>query len=272
MKFQVTHIVAAATMLFLALPFIIVVGASVDTGSVYQVRFPPQGFTFDRYLDIDSRYLNAVITSLFVGIVVAILASVLGLMAAIGIVRGERLPPELLESFFRLPIQFPFVVTGAVFLQFYYMLWSVTGINLVGSYPGLILAHLFIALPYAVGACSTVLARMDVSLEEAAAGLGANSWNTFWQVTFPAIRPGVLVAAFYSFIISFGDVPVTIFLISADATTLPVKMFQDMQFDLQPEIFAVGTIVAGLSFVLTFAVQRLFGLDMAASPSNRRTS
>ena len=84
--------------------------------------------------------------------------------------------PEMLGeklSFFRMPLQIPFVVTGAVYLQFYYQLVATTGFNPVSSLLGLLLAHLFIVLPYTVSAIAAVVPRADSALEEAAETLGA---------------------------------------------------------------------------------------------------
>lgn len=269
MRPRMTTLIGILTILFLASPFVVVAGASLDTGNVFQIRFPPHGLSLARYAEIHSRYLYAFRTSLVLGLTTATVATAIGLMAALGAMRGRLIAAEALLSFFRMPLQIPFVVTGAVYLQFYYQLVAMTGFNPINSLLGLLLAHLFIVLPYTISAISAVVPRTDNALEEAAETLGATQWTTFWRITFPMLRPALLAGAFYAFIISFGDVPVSIFLVTPTNMTLPVLIFQDMRFDFQPSILAVSTLVSIISMVLIVGIQRLAGLDMVLPPNQR---
>lgn len=268
-RISISQVVAVVAILFLIAPFIVVIGASFDRGGGYQVHFPPRDFSLDPYEKISVKYIQALGVSTLVGCIAAILATVLGLMAALGIVRGRLIGKEWLQAFFRLPVQIPAVVTGAVFLQFYYQVAGLLDLNLMNGIVGLVIAHLFVSLTYSVGAIAAVLSRMDRSIEEAAQSLGANNWATFSQVTFPMLRPGLVAGMFYAFIMSFGDVPIAIFLVNANTMTLPVQIFQDMQFDFQPSMLAISTIVALLSLTLILGIQRIGGLDLVL-PSNRK--
>jgi putative spermidine/putrescine transport system permease protein len=258
----VSKAVLCAVMVFLLAPFVVVAGASFDPATEYHVTFPPRGLSLAGYAAIPFKYALAGGISLMVAVSVAIVSTAIGLCAALGLVRGNVPGREILQSFFRLPVQIPFVVTGAVFLQFYYQLDAATGFNLLNGFPGLIVAHVFVSVPYSIGAIASVLTRFNPALEEAAQSLGATGWATFWQVTFPFIRPGVMAGMFYAFIVSFGDIPVALFLVSGKRTTLPVEIFQDMQFDFQPSILAVSTLIAVLSLVAILGVQRLAGFDV----------
>ncbi len=111
-------------VLFLVAPFVVVFGASFDTAAEYHVTFPPRGFSLAGYAAIPWRYAIAAGISLVVGVIVTVLATLIGMAAAFGLVRGRLVGREMLHAFFRLPVQIPFVVTGAVFLQFYYQLAS----------------------------------------------------------------------------------------------------------------------------------------------------
>lgn len=266
---RLSDVAAAVTILFLLGPFLVVVGASFDTGEGFRTAFPPRSPSFQWYTAISPKYLHAAWISSLVAVVVAVLAGIIGTSAALGIVRGRVWPKELFQSFFRLPIQIPLVVTGAVFLQFYYQLAAISGINFFNTLSGIALAHLFVATPYCIGCVSAVLARINPSIEEAAASLGATRWSTFWRVTFPQMRPGVAAGMFYAFITSFGDVPVALFLASGDNTTLPVQIFLDMQFDFRPDMLAVSTIVVVASAAIIIAAQRFAGLDMVLPGGER---
>lgn len=259
---SVPGIVAVLTIGFLIAPFIVVMGASFDSAQSYTVHFPPRDFTLQWYGAVPPKYWRGLEVSVVLAAIVAPLATALGLMAAFGLVRGQIIGEEAVRAFFRLPVQIPLVVTGAVFLEFYYYVVAFTGVNPMDGLTGLVLAHLFIATPYCVGSISAVMARLDVSLEEAAESLGATPWATFWQVTFPALRPGIVAGMLYAFIMSFGDVPISIFLVNGDTMTFPVLLFQDLQADFHPGMLAISTIVVVVSLVFILALQKIAGLDL----------
>jgi putative spermidine/putrescine transport system permease protein len=257
--------VASLTVAFLLFPFVVVIGASLDSGAAYHIAFPPRGVSLAAYGDIPAKYLQAALVSLAVAIMVAMVATAVGGGAALGLASHRLIGRAALEAFFRLPVQIPLVVTGAAFLQLYYELASWTGLNLLHGLTGLVIAHSFVAIPYSVTAIGAVLARLDPALEEAAESLGAGPWSTFWQVTAPAIRPGIVAGFFYAFIVSFSDVPIAVFLVQAQQTTIPVMLFLDMQFDFTPAMLAASTLVALGSLALLIAVQCVFGFNLAQS-------
>jgi putative spermidine/putrescine transport system permease protein len=261
-KTTLSQAVAVAVVGFLIAPFVVVLGASFDPGGAYQIHFPPRTLSLAAYAAIPMKYVRALGVSGLIGVCVAVLATFFGLLAALGIVRGRMRGKEVWQAFFRLPVQIPLIVTGAVFLQFYYQVAALVGINLLSGIGGIVVAHLFVATTYSVGAISAVLARVNPAIEEAAQSLGASNWAMFWQVTFPMLRPGLVAGLFYGFIMSFGDVPIAIFLVNADAMTLPVQIFQDMQFDFQPSMLATSAIVVVLSLILIVGTQKLVGLDL----------
>lgn len=264
-KISLSQIVASFVVAFLLLPFVVIVGASLDPGGGYQIHFPPRELSLTSYLAIPKKYIHALGMSTLIGVVVAVLAATIGLVAALAIVRGGFRRPETLQAAFRIPLQIPMIVTGAVFLQFYYFLSSVYGVNLMKGISGIVIAHLFIAIPYCVSSVSSVLQRLERSAEEAAQTLGASHWNVFSKVTFAMLKTGLVSGLFYAFILSFSDVPVALFLVNNDTMTLPILMFQDMQFDFHPSMLAVSTIVIFLSLFLIFGVQKYGGLDLVNS-------
>lgn len=267
-RISFSNVIAVLVVAFLLLPFVVIIGASFDPGGGYQIHFPPREFSLNAYEAIPAKYMDALKMSVLVGVIVSVLAAVIGLLASLAIVRGFE-SIETLQAAFRLPLQIPLIVTGAVFLQFYYLVSSTTGINLLSSIWGVIIAHLFIAIPYCVGSISSVLARIEGSAEEAAQILGASHWNVFIGVTFPMLKAGLVSGLFYAFILSFSDVPVALFLVNNETMTLPVQMFQDMQFDFHPSMLAVSTIVIFLSLALIFGVQKFAGLDLVSGSQNK---
>ena len=114
-------------------------------------------------------------------------------------------------------------------------------------------AHVLITVPYVVRSVLASLGGADHTLEEAAQTLGASPWTAFRLVTLPLIKPGLVAGGILSFIVSFDDVPVSIFLVSVRQTTLPVKIFSAVEHGIDPGIAAISTlliIVTGLALVL----------------------
>jgi putative spermidine/putrescine transport system permease protein len=258
------YALCALIYLYLVSPVIVVAGASLDQDSTFAAVFPPRSVGLRWYFQIPEKYVHALAISATAAGIAALISGVLGTLAALGIVRGKIPGTEFLRAIFRAPLQIPFVVTGVVFLQFYYGLQVLTGAELAASLPGLILAYVFVGTPYTVNTVGAVLERLNPRLDEAAAILGASRWETFWKVTFPLIRPGLMAGILYAFIIAFGDVPLSIFLSSPDYMTLPVVIFQTLQFDFSPTVLSISTLIAVMSVTSLWLIQRFVGLDLVA--------
>ena len=167
-------------------------------------------------------------------------------------------------------MQIPTIVTGLAFLQMYYLFGDLTGLYAQGTFIGLLLAHLFVGIPYVVGTVVAVLQRFDNRLEEAALSLGASRWRSFWRVTLPVIMPGVYAGGLYAFMVSFGDVPISMLLSVPGYVTYPVELFYGMENDFNPAVLASSTIVIILSLVIMLIMQRLIGLEnLLRSDGNR---
>jgi putative spermidine/putrescine transport system permease protein len=126
-----------------------------------------------------------------------------------------------------------------------------------------------VTIPYSVGTVGAVLISANPRLEEAARTLGASEWSVFRRVLLPLIKPGVFAGFFYGFIVAFGDVPIAVFLAAGKFVTLPVEIFQTLQFDFDPAVLAISTLVVFFSALLIVAVQRLVGFDLVL-PAARR--
>jgi putative spermidine/putrescine transport system permease protein len=244
---------------FLLAPLVLVMIASFAGGQSTYVVFPPRSFSLEWYFRLPNQYFWPTVVSVAVAFAAGTISSVLGILAAFGIVRGKIPGRALLRAYFNAPMQIPFVVTGIVFLQFYYSLYGVFGLRLVGSFWGLLGVHVFITLPYVIGTVGAVLERFEPSVEEAALTLGASPWSTFRRVTLPLIKPGVLAGSLYAFVVSFGDIPATMFVTSTSTTTLPVQLFHAIEFDYSPALLALCSVVAVLSMSIIFAIQWLLG-------------
>ena len=256
----------AAVYVFLLAPVVVVVAASFDGGEPVAgrafLKFPPSELSLQWYFEIQPRLFHALWVSFLVAATAAIGGIVVGVPAALGLTRSNVPGKPLIDALFRAPLQIPFIVIGVAFLQTYYLVGDQLGIRVAGSFVGLALGHLFIAVPYVVGSVGAVLLRFNPSLEEAALSLGASRWRTFRRVTVPIITPGIYAGALFAFMVSFGDVPISLFLASPKYTTLPLEIFHSMEFDFDAAILAISTLIVFASLILLWIIQKVIGLDV----------
>lgn len=246
-------IAAICVAVFLQIPVLVVVLAAFSTTSYLTI--PPQGFTlawFGKVLS-DPTYLSAIRMSLMLALGSTALSMVLGLAAAYALFRKAVPASEAITSFLMAPLVLPSVVIGVALLQYY----SITGLR--GSLFGLMMAHVVITVPYVVRSALASLSGIDLALEEAARVLGATGMEAFRIVTLPLITPGLAAGALFAFITSLDNVPVTIFLISARQTTLPVLIFSSVEMGVDPSVAAVSTLMIIATGILLFLAERRFG-------------
>lgn len=252
---------------FLYVPLVVVVGASFDGGAHAFLNFPPHDVSLAWYWTIPPRYFTALGVSLALGAVAALASASLGVLAALALVRSRWRAKSAIAALFRAPLQLPLIVTGFAFLQLYYLAGGWTGVYAMGTFGGLCVAHVFITLPYVFGTTVAVLQGFNASLEEAALSLGASRWRAFRRVTLPLILPGVFAGALYAFIVSFGDVPVSMFLAGTRYVTFPVEMFFGLELDFDPSILAMSTLILAGSFAVIWLFERALGLDRLVGAS-----
>lgn len=123
------------------------------------------------------------------------------------------------------------------------------------------LGHLTFAIPFVIRAVLAAHSRFDLSLEEAARNLGASPLRTFFAITLPDLRPGILSGAVFAFLMSLDEVPIALFMGGGDATPLPVKVFTAVEISFGGDILAVAALVVAASTVLMLLLDRLIGLE-----------
>ncbi len=120
-----------------------------------------------------------------------------------------------------------------------------------------ILSHIAFSIPFVVLTVRARLTGFDKSVEEAAADLGANEWNTFWRVTLPLIMPGVLSGALLAFTLSLDDFIITFFTTGPGSTTLPIYVYGLLRRIITPEVNALSTVWIGVVLIALLISQRL---------------
>src|SRR5205807_4891945 len=121
--------------------------------------------------------------------------------------------------------------------------------RLVGTHAGMIIARSVLSIPIAFLVISAALKGFDRNLERAAMSAGAGPLRTFFWVTLPVLKPGLLVGALFAFLHSFNEAVVALFIAGRDASTLPKKMFESIRLESDPVIAVVSTLLTGAVFL-----------------------
>lgn len=241
----------ALVFLFLIAPLLIVIPISFS--SAQYLVFPPPGWSLQWYQSYfgGGNWLGPTALSTEIALVVALLSTVLGVPAAVGLVRGRFPVRGLINALALSPLIVPEIIIAiAIFYAF-------AGIHLVGNIFGLIIAQTALGVPFVVINVSAALYGVDERLERAAQVLGASPLRAFWEITLPLIRSGVLAGALFAFITSWDDLLVPIFMSGPTTVTLPLRIWQGLREQIDPTVSAVSTILIAVSVALLLAAEFL---------------
>lgn len=241
--------------IFILAPIVVLIGASFNEGSF--MMFPPESFTFHWYGVIfrDAAFMGALMTSIQLGLISSIIALSIGTVASYGIERLTERWRNMMNAFFNSPLQIPTIVLGIGLLQMF------NGLGLVRSFSTLLLGHIILCLPYVIRTVGASLFRFDRSIEEAGLTLGASPARVFLVVTLPMLRPALLASIIFCFVVSFGNLAISMFLTSSTLTTLPIQMFGYVQYSPDPRIAALSVIIVVVTVFIMYVFEKLLGLD-----------
>ena len=239
-----------AMVSFLLFPMAVLVLTSFTTASY--VSFPPQGFTLKWYVEALHRreFLDSLRLSLLVATVTAVIATIMGTMVALGIVRYRFVGRELLNAFFMSPLILPTVVIGIALLQFYNQIGMASGLA------SLIIGHVIVTVPYAIRLVASSLTGLDRNIELAAQTLGAAPIRAFLTVTIPLIIPGMIAGSVFAFITSFDNVTISIFLATPRMVTLPVRIYNFWDQPIVPWLLAICSLGILWTVVMIWVIER----------------
>jgi ABC-type spermidine/putrescine transport system permease subunit II len=229
---------------FLTFPVLIVIPISFSSASY--LHFPPPGLSlrwYQSYLGND-QWLRATALSFEVGAFTSLLSVLLGIPAAIALVRGKFVGKNLLNTFLVLPLVVPTIIVAIALYSLY------ADLHLIGTMFGLVLAHTLLASPIVMIVVASTLNGLDQGFERAAMSLGATPYRTFLLVTLPLIQHGIWSAAVFAFVTSFDEVVIAIFISGSTAITLPRQMWDGVRTEIDPTIAAVSSLVVGTSIVV----------------------
>ena len=234
---------AFSILLLVALVVPVVILIPVALSSVGYLVFPPPGLSFRWFQMVaaDPRWLASFWFSLRIGGWVALAATALGLLAALGLVRGRPRARKAIYGALLAPLIVPSIIT-AIGLYFVF-----ARLHLIGTEWAVILGQTVLNVPIATVLLTTALQGLDPALDQAAEIHGASPIVTLRRVTLPLIAPGVLAAALFAFLGSFDELLVALFVAGPLHQTLPVRIWNTIQFELDPSVAAVSVVVTVLS-------------------------
>lgn len=253
---------SALVLFFLAFPLTVVVAISFTTTEY--LRFPPIGFTWKWYARFfqDPSFVQSLFTSAKLATSATAVALLLGIPAGLIIARKQFPGRAALSALFLSPLVLPAIVIGVAVLQY------ASTLGFARTFWALLMGHVVLVLPYVMRTTLASLAGFELSLEEAAQDLGATPLRTFLLVTLPQIKPGIVAGGLFAFIISWSDVEVAIFNSTPTLITIPVKMFNYIQFNIDPIIAAVSAITIYVAVVVVVAIDLVVGIEKATTRSN----
>ncbi|MBX3598306.1 MAG: ABC transporter permease [Rhizobiaceae bacterium] len=236
--------VAWLVLIFLMAPVVAIIPLSFNSEPF--LTYPLAGFSLRWYAAVfnSPEWMNALKSSLIVGIATVAISTPLGTLAAFALVRRKMPQAQLFMGILMLPMAMPLVVVALALYIF------LTRIGLANSYTGLILAHTVLATPFVLVSVTATLAGFDFGLVRAASSLGARPWVAFRRVTLPLVMPGVATGAVFAFITSWDEVVVALFVAGPGQRTLPRQMFAGLREHLDPSIMVVATIMIVISVLL----------------------
>ena len=216
-----------------------------------------EGFTLNWYFSLFKNPLikEAILKSVIIASTTMVLATIAGTVTAYGLYKYKFHAKKLLRMSILLPIVIPYVVTGASLLVFF-----TRAIQIPLGYTSIIIAHVTFSTPLAVFVVMGRMQRMDWAWEEAAMDLGANRLTTWRKITVPFLLPAVISSAVLIFPWSFNDFTITYFVAGLGTTTLPIYIFSQLQYSLEPVIINVSsTIFVVIPLIGLFLMNLLLG-------------
>lgn len=272
------RVICALIFLFLMAPILIIIPLSFNAEPYFtftqkMLSFDPTGYS-TRWYDLlltfgmenpdvardrswwsdvweNAAWVRATKNSIIIGFFSTILATGLGTLAALGLSRPEMPYRRAIMAVLISPMIVPIIITATGLFFFY----STTG--LANSYPGIILAHATLGIPFVIITVTATLVGFDHSLTKAAASLGATPSRTFFKIVMPLILPGVISGALFAFVTSFDEVVVVLFIADFDQQTIPRQMWNGIREQISPAILSVATILVIFSTLLLTTMELL---------------
>ena len=243
-------------VLFLYAPILVLMVLSFNAS---RSRVVWGGFTLKWYQSLfeNEQIMEALLTTLFIAFIAAIIATIIGVTAAVGMNAMQQKSYKLMMMFTNIPMLNADVVTGIAL-----MLWMVNFIPL--GFGSVLISHITFCVPYVILSVMPKIRQMNVSIYEAARDLGANSVYAFMKVVLPQIASGIIAGFFMAFTMSMDDFVITYFTKGAGVNTLSTMIYGEIRKGIKPEMYALSTIIFVIIFLVLLVVNCLPDKDKNA--------
>ena len=240
---KLVPILSSLVYMFLWAPVILLIVFSFSTNR-FGMKW--EGFTLKWYSELFGNVgvRNALRMSLTVASITIVVATLAGTLTAYGLYKYKFRGKKALRMTILLPFVMPYVVIGAAFLVFF-----TRAVHIPLGYPSIIIAHITFSTPLAVFVILGRMARINWTLEEASADLGADRLTTWRKITVPLLLPAIIASAALIFPWSFDDFIITYFVAGVGSTTLPIYVFSQLRYGASPVINTIGTIFIALPVI-----------------------
>lgn len=252
------RIVAWGALAFLIIPILVVVPLSFNAEPFFSftpgmLNLEPSAYSTRWYNAVfeSNIWLMAIRNSLIIGLFSTAIATVLGTIAALGLASPDMPWRRPITALLLAPMIVPLIIVAAGMFFFF------TRFNLVATFPGVIIAHAVLGVPFVILTVTATLSGFDRSLYHAGLNLGARPARAFVDIVIPVIRPGVISGALLAFVTSFDEVVLVLFLAGPEQTTIPRRMFSGLREQINPSILAVATMLILMSICLLLVLELL---------------
>lgn len=244
-------IVVAILLLLIATPILVIIPMSFGSEAI--LRFPPKGFSFKWYENFFSndQWTQGFTRSIIVAFFTSILSLVLGTMAATAVSRMDFAGKKLFMNLMIAPISIPVIIIGIAMYR------SFSTFQITDTLFSLVLAHSIVAIPLVFVTLLASFKGLDNSLEMAAQGLGSTPLGSFFKITVPMISPGLFGGWLFAFITSLDEVVMSIFITGPRTKTLPIVMWENLRFQIDPTLAAASSMLIVLIVAIFLFFPRL---------------
>lgn len=252
MKF-VRRFISFLVYAFLYAPLLIMIFFSFNSGKSTSVF---KGFSLKWYGEVfaNDRTLDALKNTLILAVLSALIATVLGTIAAIGIYKlKKKWKKDAMMAITNIPMMNPDIVTGVSLMLLFVFVAKIVRAQDALSFWTLLIAHITFNLPYVILDVLPKLRQTDPHIYEAAQDLGASPAEAFFKVVFPQIMPGIISGAIMSFTLSLNDYVISCFTVGMKFNTLPLLIESMTKKVVKPDMYALSTLMFVAVMVLLIA-------------------
>jgi putative spermidine/putrescine transport system permease protein len=250
-------IVVGIILLVVVAPLVVPLLMSIsDTAYIV---FPPQGFTLKWYAAVltNPEAQGSFLFSLQLAAIVTIVSLVLGIPCAVGLTRFKVPGQDAVLGIILSPLIVPLIVTGVALLQLFSMIGS------RATLLQLVIGHTVICLPYVIRSVSASFVLVNRNLEDAASVLGAPPHVVASRIIWPQVRPGILAGGIFSFIVSFDDYPISMWLADGNHFPIPLYLYTVIERSFDPSIAAIASLMIFFALFLVLVIEKVFGISLA---------